>query len=87
MSDAHHIDWRWTIKSIEFFGLHSSIALTIPAMMFKLFLSGSAWSITVLSFCYLIYLIFCRRFKFGPLEFFEYLRCRFLYGLQWRVRR
>lgn len=86
------IDYRWTSRTPTFGKFHWSIILFFPSFFITMWIqrwipSFPAFYLDlVVTFLYLVYLFFCSRRKFGPIEMAQYLWVRFVYGLTWIIR-
>jgi hypothetical protein len=80
--DTSHIDWRWTAAPLTIFGLHYSVLLFVPLLLF----SQLSWWVVFAFGLYCGFLIWCRRKKLAPWSMIRFLIVRVHYGDRYRVR-
>jgi len=79
------IDWRWTSQPLKFFGVHVSIVIFLPVLMFaSKFLP--MWIIGLCFVLYSVFLILCKRRDMDPIKYLISLEVRFIRRGQWLVR-
>jgi len=80
--DTSHIDWRWTAAPLTIFGLHYSVLVFMPLLLF----SQLSWWVVFAFGIYCAFLIWCRRKKLAPWSMVRFLIVRMHYGDRYRVR-
>lgn len=77
-----HIDWRWTAAPLTILGLHYSVLIFIPLLLF----SQLSWWVVIAFAVYSAFLAWCGNKKLAPWSMVRFLIVRLYYGDRYSVR-
>lgn len=80
--NTDHIDWRWTSASLSILGLHYSVLIFLPLLLF----SQLSWWVVIACAIYCSFLAWCRHKKLAPWAMVQFLIVRLHHGDRYSVR-